>query len=124
MKVEFPMPDEHAVRKAISTFLGPTNTLANGWCELLATLLTGLSFSDIEREITAARRDAVVRGKPLEASFHDLVRRRIDALPRAQRGRVGAALIEAGLSQRQVHDITGISRDTIRKATRQPRSTA
>ncbi len=122
MKVEFPMPNEAAVRQAISTFLGPNDALANAWSDLLTTLLTGLSFSDIEREITAARRDAVVRGKPLEASLHDLVRRRIDALPRAERGNVGAALIDIGLSQRQVHEITGVSRDTIRKATRRTRS--
>lgn len=121
MKIEFPMPNEDAVRQAVTTFIGPSE-LATEWHELLATLFHGLSFSDIERELTVARRSAVIHERPLESSLEGLVRSRVDALPRSSRGSAAAALVRLGLSQRQVHELTGVSRDTIRKATKQAQS--
>lgn len=118
VKIQFPMPDDVAVAAAIRTYLGPSQTLSPAWQELLARLLRGLSFSDIERELTSARRESVMKGHPLEASLQELVRQRMDALPRSERGLTAVALSGLGLSQRQVHEITGVSRDTIRKATK------
>ena len=117
MKIEFPMPDREAVGKTIATYWGPNNSLPPEWNGTLASLLQGLSFSDIERELTAVRRDAVIRGHSLEQSMHNLVRRRIGELPRSERGAVASTLTKLGLSQRQIHELTGVSRDTIRKAT-------
>jgi transposase len=39
-------------------------------------------------------------------------------LPRRERGEIALWLTEAGISQRQVHELTGVSRDTIRKRTK------
>jgi len=36
-------------------------------------------------------------------------------LSRADRAQVAQELVESGISQRQVHEMTGVSRDTIRK---------
>lgn len=122
MKIEFPMPDSEAVGKTIATYWGPNNSLPPEWNGTLASLLQGLSFSDIERELTAVRRDAVIRGHSLEQSMHNLVRRRIGELPRSERGAVASTLTKLGLSQRQIHELTGVSRDTIRKATARSQS--
>jgi len=121
MKIEFPMPDSEAVGKTIAAYWGPNGSLPTEWNGTLASLLQGLSFSDIERELTAMRRNAVIRGHSLEESLHDLVRRRIGGLPRSERGAVASTLTKLGLSQRQIHDLTGVSRDTIRKATARSR---
>jgi transposase len=42
----------------------------------------------------------------------------VDPLARRERGQIALWLTEAGISQRQVHEMTGVSRDTIRKNTK------
>jgi len=114
MRVEFPMPTEASVRQAIETFLGPSKA-TNAWNDVLAVALRGLSFSDIERQVMLARRAAVTRDIPLEDALGQVVQNRMEPLPRRERGQIAMWLTEAGISQRQVHELTGVSRDTIRK---------
>jgi SpoVK/Ycf46/Vps4 family AAA+-type ATPase len=117
MRVEFPMPNDAAVRQAIATFMGASKKLG-AWTDVLAVTLRGLSFSDIEREVMLARRAAVTRDIPLEDALGETVQSRVEPLPRRERGQIAMWLTEAGISQRQVHDLTGVSRDTIRKKTK------
>src|SRR5579872_265257 len=84
----------------------------------VAVTLRGLSFSDIEREVTLARRAAVIHGQTLEEAISRVVRTRVEPLARRERGELAMWLTEAGVSQRQVHELTGVSRDTIRKKTK------
>lgn len=116
-RVEFPMPTEAEVRRAIETFLGSTTAPAE-WKDVLAVTLRGLSFSDIERELMQARRTSVTRDIPLENALGEVVQSRVEPLPRRARGQIAVWLTEAGISQRQVHELTGVSRDTIRKKTK------
>jgi SpoVK/Ycf46/Vps4 family AAA+-type ATPase len=117
MRVEFPMPTEAAARQAIETFMG-SNKAAGAWNEVLAITLRGLSFSDIEREVMLARRAAITRNIPLEDALGQAAQSRIEPLPRSERGRIAMLLTEAGISQRRIHELTGVSRDTIRKKTK------
>ena len=117
MRVEFPMPTEQSVHRAVETFLGKDRA-SSTWNDVLTVALRGLSFSDIEREVMLARRSAVVHGRPLEDALSQMVERRVEPLPRRERGQIAMWLTEAGISQRQVHDLTGVSRDTIRKKTK------
>lgn len=117
MRIEFPMPKESAVRQAIETFMGPSKASA-AWVDVLAITLRGLSFSDIEREVMLARRAAVTRDIPIEDALVEVVQNRVEPLPRRERGEIAMWLTEAGISQRQVHELTGVSRDTIRKKTK------
>ena len=117
MRVEFPMPTEESVQQAVETFLGATKA-SQTWNDVLAVALRGLSFSDIERELMQARRSAVVQDSPLEDALGHVVQRRVEPLARKERGQIAMWLTEAGISQRQVHDLTGVSRDTIRKKTK------
>ncbi len=117
MRIEFPMPSEPAVRQAIETFMG-TNKASAAWRDVLAVTLRGLSFSDIEREVMLARRASVTRDIPIEDALGEMVQSRIEPMPRRERGQIALWLTEAGVSQRQVHELTGVSRDTIRKKTK------
>jgi SpoVK/Ycf46/Vps4 family AAA+-type ATPase len=117
MRVEFPMPTDAAVRQAIETFLGSSKASA-AWNDVLAVTLRGLSFSDIEREMMLARRAAVTRDISLEDALGQVVQSRVEPLARRERGQIAMWLTEAGISQRQVHELTGVSRDTIRKKTK------
>lgn len=118
MRIEFPMPNDAAARQAIDKFLGPAAAPSSEWRDILAATLRGLSFSDIEREVTLARRSAVVQGQTLEEAICRVVRSRVEPLARRERGEIAMWLTEAGISQRQVHELTGVSRDTIRKKTK------
>jgi SpoVK/Ycf46/Vps4 family AAA+-type ATPase len=114
MRVEFPMPTDASVRQAVDRFLGQNKTTGR-WNEVLAVALRGLSFSDIEREVLLARRSAVVRSAPLEDVLSGVIQSRVEPMARKERGELAMWLTEAGISQRQVHEMTGVSRDTIRK---------
>lgn len=117
MRVDFPMPTDASVRRAIETFLGSGKASA-AWNDVLAVALRGLSFSDIEREVMLARRAAVTRDITLEDALGQVVQSRVEPLARRERGQIAMWLTEAGISQRQVHELTGVSRDTIRKKTK------
>jgi len=116
LRVAFPMPTDAAVRKAIDVFLGPGDASLQ-WRDALSVALRGLSFSDIERELMLARRSSVVHREPIEDALGRVVKNRVEPLPRRERGQIALWLTEAGISQRQVHELTGVSRDTIRKHT-------
>ena len=119
LRVAFPMPTDEAVRRSIDTFLGHADAAAH-WRDVLAVTLRGLSFSDIEREVTLARRSSVVHREALNDSFSRVVRGRMEPLARTQRSQIAMWLAKAGISQRQVHELTGVSRDTIRKKNKPP----
>lgn len=113
MRVEFPMPTDASVRQAVDRFLG--SKASDVWHDVMSVALRGLSFSDIEREVMLARRSAVVRSAPLDEVLSGVVQGRVEPMARKERGQIAMWLTEAGISQRQVHELTGVSRDTIRK---------
>lgn len=117
MRVSFPMPTDDAVGRAVDTFMGKCDA-PQAWRDVLALTLRGQSFSDIERQVMVTRRAAVVRGHTVERAITDMLRDRIGTLTRQERGNIALLLTEASVSQRQVHSLTGVSRDTIRKKTK------
>lgn len=123
MRIDLPMPNDEQVRKAVDLFLGAPPEHAPAWRDVIGVMLRGHSFSDIERELTQVRREAVIRQAPVEERLASLVQGHMEPLPRKDRGRIAMWLTEAGMSQRQAHDLTGVSRDTIRKTARKRSST-
>jgi SpoVK/Ycf46/Vps4 family AAA+-type ATPase len=114
LQVAFPMPTDAEAELAIQKFLGKSE-LSKSWCEALAAILKGQSFSDIEREVTLIRRAAVMHSQPLEKIVSDLVRARVGKLSKREKMEVAVLLSSTGMSQRHVNELTGVSRDTIRK---------
>ena len=114
--VRFPMPNESAVRVAVQAFLGDLFSDQPSWTELLVHALRGGSFSDIEREVLRLRRAASLTDSDVESALRNVLRGRTDALSRPDRADLAAHLVRSGIaSQREAHDITGVSRDTIRR---------
>lgn len=123
-QVEFPMPDALTLERAVERFLGPDSNTATGWTRALAVALQGASFSDAERLVTGARRAAAVEGTALSHWLTKVVRDRSGALGRAARTELALKLVALGAaSQREAYDLTGVSRDTIRKLSKQGDST-
>lgn len=118
--VAFPMPADEHLRRAIDAFAAGAfsaegDAAPRPLLEALTVAFRGASFSDVEREIVGARRSAIIDERPLVDALAQVVLTRTGRLPRAARRDVAAALRAAGLSQRQVHALTGVSRDTLRK---------
>lgn len=116
--IKFKTPGEQAVREAIKRFLGPDYALFARWIDILAFAFAGHSFSDIERDVQRFRR-AVALGTATDADLvEDFMKARALALDR--QGRIDLAVMlakQTRLSQHAISDITGTSRDTIRKYT-------
>ncbi len=115
MQIRFELPERAAVEQAIQLFVDDSASLSSSWSSALAEAFNGESFSDIQREIINLRRQAILSNCPLTELFPQLIRRHIAAQPKAARRDIALRLFEAGLSQRYINELTGISRDTLRK---------
>jgi len=112
-RVEFPLPNEESAAAYIRSALRGKMEHAEEWASILAVAMQGSSFSDIERGVKAARRAAALNGKNLADHLGDLVN--TSSLSKQDRIKVASVLVDKGLvSQRKAHDLTGVSRDTIR----------
>ncbi len=114
--IEFKSPDMPAVKEAVKRFLGPDYALFGRWIDILAFAFNGESFSDIEREIQRFRR-AVALGTTSDADLiEEFVKSRATTLDHQARIDLAVLLAkQSRLSQHSIKDITGVSRDTIRK---------
>ena len=115
MQVEFELPELPAVEQAIRLFIDDAASLKSAWFAALAELMQGQSFSDIERELKGLRRQAILRNCSLEDLFPRLARQHMDGQSKSQKKDIALRLSQAGMSQRSVNELTGISRDTLRK---------
>jgi len=116
MVVEFKAPEAEAVAVAITRFLGPDVRKFEKWIGVLSYAFQNQSFSDIEREMQRFRRSLALGSGTSEKLVEDLIRIRAPSLEHSEQ--IEFALLldsETSLSQRAIHDITGVSRDTIRK---------
>lgn len=115
--VEFPLPDLPARVDAIERFsardLDEKTTMA------LAKMFDGSSFSEIESALQRAQRGVALGYGSLAASIAEIAAERTRRLAPAARREMAASLVQdLGVSQRRAHELTGVSRDTIRKAVR------
>lgn len=115
MQIDFKLPEPTAVKQAIRLFLGKETKIEPAWETTLAELLQGKSFNDIERELKSLRRLAVVSDYSLEELFPRLVRQYIEGQAKTAKKEIALRLSAAGLSQRTINSMTGLSRDTLRK---------
>ncbi|RFB76611.1 AAA family ATPase [Methylovirgula sp. 4M-Z18] len=113
LHIAFPLPNQHAIERFIEDQLRPYFPAISDWSRLLAVAFAGYSFSDIERELSAARRAAVLGHSPLEERLAGLLTH--TSIPKTRRIHLAAAIVNQGLfSQRKARELTGISRDAIR----------
>jgi len=116
LKVEFELPDQKSIKEAIKHFAGQDYALLSRWADVLAFAFEGESFSDIERAIQRFRR-ALALGTDSDADrVEDFIKTRAINLDRQKKIEFSVLLAkQTRLSQHAISDITGVSRDTIRK---------
>lgn len=116
LHVEFPLPDRGGIERFIGATLAPYFPATKEWSAVLAVAFAGRSFSDIERDLSAARRSAALSNTPLEEQLAGMLAHK--SLSRAKRIELAASLVDYGLlSQRKARELTGVARDTIRSHT-------
>ncbi|RWM71751.1 MAG: AAA family ATPase [Mesorhizobium sp.] len=114
--ISFPLPDRAAVAQFLTETLAPVFPNTAAWTAPLAVAFAGKSFSDIERELIAARRYAAINDVPLDDRLAILAGSQVT--DKASRIAVATALVDHGLvSQRKARALTGVARDTIRNRT-------
>ena len=113
--IRFPMPTEDQMSESIQRYIGNDED-SKGWSPILAKALSGMSFAEAERELLRAKRQAVMQHQPLVSQLQKIAHDRARDLPRDARTQLAVDLMAVGLSQRESHDWTGVSRDTIRKS--------
>lgn len=116
LHMEFPLPDRAAITRFIEGMLAPHFAAVREWSGLLGVAFTGRSFSDIERDLSVSRRNAVLEDISLDEQFGRLLAN--GSIAKSKRIEVATELVEQGLaSQRKARELTGVARDTIRRRT-------
>lgn len=118
--VNFPLPSQKAAAHFIQSAIENSTENSDDWAEILAIVFQGNSYSDIERDLLAARRAAALNGKCLDFHLESLVKN--NGLSKKDLIELATRLVNSGLvSQRRAKELTGVARDTIRSRTTTPR---
>lgn len=86
------------------------------WVDILTLTFKNESFSNIEKEVNKFRRAVALGIASDQELIEEFIKSRISLLERTEKLEVALSLSkETKLSQHSISDITGVSRDTIRK---------
>ena len=113
--LDFPLPDETALSLAMREYL-QDDSIPDAVIDSFAPVYRGASYSDLEREVMRARRMAAVQGLPIAESLLTVTRDRLGRLTSTHRVQFATEVVRrTGMSQRRAYELTGVSRDTLRK---------
>lgn len=115
MVVDFPLPDAGSIQRALREWIADDYEVSDSLLDALPIIFAGMSFSDLHRTLSQLKRHQIISGVSLSDGLQQLIEERVDALAKNEKLSVAQKLLNAGLSQRSINAITGLSRDTIRK---------
>lgn len=116
MVLKFDPPGTEAIAAGIFRYLGSDQGAFSPWVSFLAEGLKGKSLSDVERAINALRRGHALQIAPIEKLISNIIGTDFDSLPKPERLKLAIEMARTGAyTHVQISQITGISRDTIRK---------
>ena len=112
--IEFPCPSDSELEQLIGQLL-PNVRQTSISAKLLAKLFRGSSFADVTRTVATANRTALVRDIGMDQAVFQVATNLCRSKSRKERLAIAHLLKNAKMSQRGIADLTGISRDTLRK---------
>jgi SpoVK/Ycf46/Vps4 family AAA+-type ATPase len=116
MIVSFDRPSPRFTERAIERYCGTDLESLREWIPILARVMQGLSFSDVERTVTHLRRLNAVDPDSFADNAADYLFREDGSLPQREKIEIAVSLVsQLGMSQHRASSLTGVSRDTIRK---------
>ncbi|MBJ7983001.1 AAA family ATPase [Bacillus cereus] len=114
--VEFPNPSYKEIYSTISSLLKyEDHNEMKVYIDLLSNLFEGSSFSEIIRNINLARKESIVKDIEISKVLEELSLKLCQLSDRSDRVKTAKKLLLAGHSQRKTSEITGVSRETLRK---------
>jgi SpoVK/Ycf46/Vps4 family AAA+-type ATPase len=112
--VEFPLPERSAVEDVITRLFGNADISPEA-VAALAVSAEGQSFADVTRHVIGLRRKALVEELDVSEAVFELAAQLSHGQDRNRLLSIAGSLRNAGFSQRRIAEITGLSRDTMRK---------
>jgi SpoVK/Ycf46/Vps4 family AAA+-type ATPase len=113
LRFGYPMPE--ARRMALRQLLAGDD-LDSRIEDLVVEASAGRSLSSLETDVQSAKRRSALGGRSLGDELLDGQKRRFQSMASQDRIRIAAELQRSGdLSQRRISELTGVSRDTLRK---------
>lgn len=114
MMIKFPMPNPDAIQAFTMSLLDKQISDPKKWAKISSLAFKGCSFSDIEREIMSVRRSAAISTNKIDDELVSICKGQ--GLSKTDQINLAEELVVSGIvSQRAAHELTGVSRDTIRK---------
>ena len=113
VRVSFPNATFETAKNAASSAFSDQGSeyLSN----LVADIMQGQPLSEITEAVLSARKRSILFGTPVEKAVVDAIIERVGGQTRQQNHALALALVAIGHSQRQASELTGVSRDTLRK---------
>ncbi|RCK41911.1 AAA family ATPase [Thalassospira xiamenensis] len=112
--IPFALPEYESAKCYLEALLKGYAESPKEWSDILALGMLGNSYSDMERKIQIAKRNAALGGDKLDNYLVSVLE--LDNASRKEKIDIAEKLVRvAGLSQRSASDLTGVSRDTLRK---------
>ena len=118
LKLGFEPLDEVVIENFTRQLLADESTKDHWFC-LFSTVFSGQAHHEIEHLIKRARRDVALGRETLDEALGHMVGTHARSLGSDQRQRIALIMVnDIGVSQRFAHELTGVSRDTLRKKLR------
>jgi SpoVK/Ycf46/Vps4 family AAA+-type ATPase len=119
MQLAFELPTAAQLQQALPLYLGSGHeVLSKDAIDTVTKAYAGASYSDFEHAISRARRESLINESDLSSQVLHIAAQHAPQLGMESRQELARTLISRGLSQREVHRLTGLARETIRKATK------
>ena len=114
--VSFPAPQRSEIERVIYEYLGGEVEMGREWIEIMSIIFGSMNFSDIKKRVMGLRRDSMMNNRDIGEEVEDYIHRLVKSLPHADQISLATKLYAIeGVSQRRAAEITGVSRDTLRK---------
>ncbi len=112
--IQFPMPSQNEIFDLVANLIGRERANED-ILRAISISLAELSFSDVTRSMQRILRNATIENTSVEDEITEFIRERSACLTLKSKKELAVQLTKAGISQRQANELTGVSRDTIRK---------
>lgn len=113
--LRFDLPPLGLRVSAIEAAFADDRSEASDWLSILAEIWAGRSFSDVGKSVQRIRRRATVGKIAMPSAIIEEVSEEARRLTLESKRSISRMLRRAGVSDHKINDITGISRDTLRK---------
>lgn len=117
-RIELGRPDETQLRRLLPALVPEEVEIPSLWQQVLPSLLAGTSYSELAQTLKRLRRaQALTPQLSAEDALMPVVASYLESAGRAKRKEVALSLESlSDLSERAISNITGVSRDTLRRA--------